>query len=534
MAAQWIPPATSSPSTVIEISVACQKLADMDITSKSDPVCVMFMKSKDNWIEIGRTERLKNNLNPVWVQKFVVDYHFEERQLIKFEVYDWDSKSEKLNSHDFLASLETSLGVIVSAPAKKFVQVIKDGPSKGGRFIITAEELAAAKDILHVQFAAKDLDKKDFFGKSDPYFIISRMSASGQFTPVYKSETIQKNLNPTWKKFSKLVSKVCNGDYNRKLKFDVYDWDKDSDDDLIGSFTTTLKELTSANGKSFECINPKKQSKKKYKNSGTFRVVSFLIEPVCTFLDFIQGGTSINFSVAIDFTASNGHPNEPSSLHYRNHNHDNSYAKAIRAVGEIIQDYDSDKQFPALGFGAKIPPHGKPSHEFFLNLQASTPFCAGVEGILQAYHSCIQQVSLYGPTNFSPVINHVARFAREYQDGRQYFVLLIITDGLITDMDDTIRAIVQASSLPMSIIIVGVGDEDFESMEKLDADVGPLMIDGNRAQRDIVQFVAMRNFSRSQDIMTRSLLAKEVLAELPQQLVTWMNSRGLKPMNIAQ
>lgn len=37
---------------------------------------------------------------------------------------------------------------------------------------------------------------------------------------------------------------------------------------------------------------------------------------------------------------------------------------ALKAVGEIIQDYDSDKMFPALGFGAKIPPDGRVSHEF--------------------------------------------------------------------------------------------------------------------------------------------------------------------------
>lgn len=44
--------------------------------------------------------------------------------------------------------------------------------------------------------------------------------------------------------------------------------------------------------------------------------------------------------------------------------HLNAYALALRAVGEIIQDYDSDKLFPALGFGAKLPPDGHVSHEF--------------------------------------------------------------------------------------------------------------------------------------------------------------------------
>lgn len=65
--------------------------------------------------------------------------------------------------------------------------------------------------------------------------------------------------------------------------------------------------------------------------------------------------------------------------------------------------------------------------------------CAGV---LEAYKTCIRSVQLYGPTNFSPVIHHVAKFAQTYKDGSQYFILLIITDGVITDMQQTKRVIV--------------------------------------------------------------------------------------------
>lgn len=59
----------------------------------------------------------------------------------------------------------------------------------------------------------------------------------------------------------------------------------------------------------------------------------------------------------------------------------------------------------------------------------------------------------------------------------KYYILLITTDGLINDMQDTITEIVKASSLPLSIIIVGVGNEDFTAMEILDADEKPLYSD---------------------------------------------------------
>lgn len=46
----------------------------------------------------------------------------------------------------------------------------------------------------------------------------------------------------------------------------------------------------------------------------------------------------------------------------------------------------------------------------------------------------------------------------------KYLILLIITDGAIHDMDESIKQIVQGADLPLSILIVGVGDNDFGNM----------------------------------------------------------------------
>ena len=54
--------------------------------------------------------------------------------------------------------------------------------------------------------------------------------------------------------------------------------------------------------------------------------------------------------------------------------------------------------------------------------------------------------------------------------------MFIQIDGVITDMDTTTRAIVRARKLPLSIVIVGVGNADFTNMRILDADNNPLTI----------------------------------------------------------
>ena len=60
-----------------------------------------------------------------------------------------------------------------------------------------------------------------------------------------------------------------------------------------------------------------------------------------TFLDFIMGGCQINFTVGIDFTASNGEPSKPDSLHYLDPAKPNQYTRALVAVGDVCQYYDS-------------------------------------------------------------------------------------------------------------------------------------------------------------------------------------------------
>ena len=81
-----------------------------------------------------------------------------------------------------------------------------------------------------------------------------------------------------------------------------------------------------------------------------------------------------------------GNPSQPTSLHYMNPYQLNMYAMALKAVGDIIQDYDSDKLFPAYGFGAKLPPDGKISHVFPLVRQTAGRDFQRCSGAGSTYH----------------------------------------------------------------------------------------------------------------------------------------------------
>uniref|UniRef100_A0A8P4G0E0 Copine 8 n=1 Tax=Dicentrarchus labrax TaxID=13489 RepID=A0A8P4G0E0_DICLA len=456
----------SIPATKVEITVSCVNilLSFNCVVSLFFTVCVLYTQGMGNkeWREFGRTEVIDNTLNPDFVRKFILDYFFEERQNLRF-----DFRSEK------------ALGGIQG--------------KKCGTIIVKAEELNNCRESVMMQFCGNKLDKKDFFGKSDPFLVFYRSNEDGTFTICHKTEVVKNTLNPVWQAFKIPVRALCNGDYDRTIKVEVYDWDRDGSHDFIGEFSTSYRELSRGQSQFnvYEVVNPKKKGKKKkYLNSGT-----------------------------------------PTSLHYMSPYQLNAYAMALKAVGEIIQDYDSDKMFPALGFGAKLPPDGRISHEFALNGNPQNPYCAGIDGVMEAYYQSLKSVQLYGPTNFSPVINHVARYAASVKDGSQYFVLLIITDGVISDMAQTKESIVNASCLPMSIIIVGVGPAEFDAMIELDGDEVRISSRGRYAERDIVQFVPFRDYidRTGNHILSMARLAKDVLAEIPDQFLSYMRTRGIKP-----
>uniref|UniRef100_A0A6Q2XC93 Copine-3 n=1 Tax=Esox lucius TaxID=8010 RepID=A0A6Q2XC93_ESOLU len=520
--------------TKVELTVSCESLLDMDLFSKSDPMCVLLINTAGSqWYEVGRTETVKNCLSPKFAKKFIIDYYFELVQRLKFQIYDIDNKTVDLSDDDFLGELDCTLGQVVSC--RTFTRPLVLAPKRpAGKGTITVSVIypiwSLQRNVVLESWMGL-LHRQDFFGKSDPFLEFYKQNETG-WQLAHRTEVVKRNLNPTWRPFRVPLQSLCDGDMDKPIKVECYDHNNDGSHDLIGIFETNMKRLQEASRTSpaeFECINSqKKQKKKGYKNSG---VVSVKMLKEYTFLDYIMGGCQINFTVAIDFTGSNGDPNTPQSLHYISPQGYNEYLSAIWSVGMVIQDYSSHKMFPAFGFGAQIPPTWQVSHQFPLNFNPANPFCPGIQGVVEAYKVCLPQVKLYGPTNFSPVINHLASIALQATQQRtasQYHVLLIITDGVITDMDQTCSAIVNASRLPMSIIIIGVGRADFTAMDILDGDDGRLRAPtGEMAARDIVQFVPFRKFQNA----PREALAQSVLAELPGQVESYFRIQKLNPPN---
>ena len=216
-----------------------------------------------------------------------------------------------------------------------------------------------------------------------------------------------------------------------------------------------------------------------------------------------------------------GNPREPGTLHYLDpEGGKNDYEKAISAIGGTLANYDSDRKFPVWGFGAKF--NGQIYHLFQCGKDSEA---SGISGVLDAYHQTFSSgLVMSGPTDITEVISTAAAFAKSAHEsamnsGRQkYTILLILTDGSVSDVDATAEALALISNSPLSIVIVGIGNADFSDMQFLD--------DESNSQFDIVQFVEFNKHKESHP----SSLTRTTLAEIPNQLVSFFKRNDIMPL----
>ncbi|XP_076919316.1 protein BONZAI 3-like [Bidens hawaiensis] len=457
--------------TRIELSLSALKLRDLDIMSKSDPMAVVYEKKKDGTLEeVGRTEVIMNNLNPMWIQKINVAFHFEIVQPLVFRVYDVDTKYHNLSTkmldlkdQDFIGEANCVLSEIMTHRNRSMTLKLhgRNGHDIGylGSITVHAEETVASRMAIEMKLRSSNLDNKDHFSKSDPFLRISRVVEAGNPIPVCKTEVVNNNLDPVWKPLCITMQQYVSKD--NPLIIECFDFNSNGNHTFMGKLQTSIQDMenlykTKA-GASF--VIPSSRSKGYEKIlKGKLFVDTYEEKELYSFLDYISIGFELNFMVAVDFTASNGDPRKPDSLHYIDYSGRlNAYQQAIMEVGEVIQVYDYDKRFPAWGFGGRLY-NGSVSHCFNLSGNAGNFEVEGVQGIMDAYKNALHMVSLHGPTLFGQVVNQAAEIAAQSlsTNPTKYFVLLIITDGVLSDLQETKDALVRASDLPLSILNIVV------------------------------------------------------------------------------
>ena len=269
----------------------------MDVLSKSDPMCVVWIESRDQngWTEHSRTEVIKNSLNPEFSTQICIEYHFEELQKMKFAIYDVDHPIGPLNSQDFLGEAACTLGQIVSAGRLE----LQLAPHSG-RIIIESQDMSNNKEVLELLFSAQQLPKSSLLSEPDPFLVFYRISPDARQTRIHETPHVDNTRRPSWPKFSVPLCLLEGKDQAAALLIQCLNHNGNGNHKLIGQIQVNSSDLLQA-PKTFELKTASDKSKKS-KGCGQLVLHEAQKIKVHTFLDYVYGGTQLNCTFAIDFT----------------------------------------------------------------------------------------------------------------------------------------------------------------------------------------------------------------------------------------
>ena len=463
-------PAQNQTGEKVELFFSCKKLTNKDFGSKSDPFVKLYeVLPNQNRNLIGSSEVVENNLNPDFEKSFQVEYHFESNQKFLIEVYDVDDR--KKMKGDFLGEAEFALGEVLSSKFNLMIYDLILKEKKKGKLVVRVEQ---QNDLQKFDFKMSvdlsKIPKMGFFASQKTFIEIRKQRVTNfqrnelakqdasykaverdDWQLVYRSEERQ-GPSVSFNIANQRSAKFCDNDMNLPLKLFVMKFKGNGSHYPLAVGTFKTNDLSPGRR---SIITIEMLGKAKSKPQMSANIHNFSKKEIVEFSDYLKGGVVLNQFVGVDFTGSNGHPLDSGTLHFRSGKL-NEYQYAILSLGEILGNYSQNGYIGCYGFGACI--NKTPvSHAFPLNLNPDNPYLGNFPQLMEAYNNIFNFIDLSGPTNFAPLIRIVRDFTLQTMKANPmaYTIYVILTDGIISDMEQTTSEIVLASSLPLSIIIIG-------------------------------------------------------------------------------
>ncbi|CAN8015952.1 hypothetical protein HPB47_016605 [Ixodes persulcatus] len=220
------------------------------------------------------------------------------------------------------------------------------------------------------------------------------------------------------------------------------------------------------------------------------------------------GLPDIHVIVGIDFSASNEWQGRKTfrgeSLHaLKGSNPHNPYQRALASLGAVLTPLLHGNPIPAFGFGDSVT---KDAAVFPL-IESGTP-CLDFNDLMCAYTHTAQKVQLSGPTSLAPLLQKAQEIAAH---SREFHVVLVLTDGQLDPAGEASsrRAVVSCSQLPLSLVLVALGDGPWPALQRWDDELPERRFDNLQ----LVRHAEVTRGCRNPD----AALALHALMEVPDQ-----------------
>jgi hypothetical protein len=447
----------------LQLSIWAEDLPSPSSFGKPDPFAVVTVLHKEVGVKptvLGKTEVIPNTNSPDWTKILVLeDFELGKPTHLVSSIYDFNKRSNTPMGSTFF-----EVGSVLGAKGSILGKELKTGG-----FVVAHLEETTDSGMLEFQLRASQLKNTEGMGlinRSDPFFELQRLRRSVStgarvWDCVFRSYTVDNNLSPIWGESAIELSVLCGGNMQQKCRLVVYDFEKNGRHESMGSYQFSVNDMVGAvTANALEVddsalVNVEKvwTLTKDGNDTGKVLVAAAQVTgvkiapPVAeadievdfdqkvvvaedeivvaaedediqeepadfdslrpNFVNYIAGGCTLHVIAAIDATASNGDPRQPTSLHHFKAQGKNDYEEALFSICSILSKYDSDQKYPVYGFGEKQ--NGAVNHCFQIG---STPEVVGVEGITKAYNDAFKAgITMSSPRDYSDVIKAAAKNA---------------------------------------------------------------------------------------------------------------------------
>lgn len=177
------------------------------------------------------------------------------------------------------------------------------------------------------------------------------------------------------------------------------------------------------------------------------------------------------------------------------------------------------------------------SHCFPLNGNIKSPeISGGIPSVLQTYKERVTMISFDGPTVFSEVIGKAIEMMKSMNSEQislyssqsisdvrkeKYLVLLILTDGSMSDFRDSVDAIYFSSFLPISIVIVGIGKSHTKQLKLLNSPF--------KSSLEDLPFRHNVSYLQFSDYLDDNEFLNAALSPIPTQFLEYFHKNSILP-----
>ncbi len=484
----------------LEVRIQCEGLPPLEGKAETEKYVMSYKIEYGSSQQIWKwSEKFENNSRPKISNKpCILPYEMGTDQTMRISLYRYEDFKELRDPvprppyGNVLLDLNEAI-VAKSHEVRKRVIVLDEAYKMAETYITVS---VAEKKQENLAQLLLQLEVTECKLKGPLYFTCYQHVGDGVKYICESSLAEQKKTSPKTFTFEPLVlsSEAFEGSWEDKtLSFIFEDGSSANKKVTTGLIRQGLKAVALCTVGIKELLQPHLQElavETRNKRFGKVMIKNRTVEPILTLGSILFSNVKLVPIVAVDCSLGNLTFDNLKCMHHFDKIRPNLYIEALNAVESRAFPFYS--KMLGYGFGAKIiPKKSRLSSCFALNGNIFDPAVKTRDDLVNSYIKTIKSVELCLPVNYSEVIKtakglarlELQEFNRRYRYSQHdlnssgtnavtsmlqnYYVLYILTAGVLDDAEEVFNECAEIAGLPLSIIFVKIGNQQMKDVDDL-------------------------------------------------------------------